>query len=78
MNEREKVKDFNQIFITLLNRTFINPTKEVQIEYYTIAFLQNIAMFVNNQEKKTLVDNFAEDIKVEKHLDEISSCLGYE
>ena len=76
MNEKEKVKDFNQIFITLLNRVLIIPAEVVQIEYYTTALLPNIAMFVKNQEKLTPVDNFGEDIKVEKDLEAISSYLG--
>ena len=37
MDENEKVKDFNEIFITLLNRIPINPAEEVKIEYYTFA-----------------------------------------
>ena len=35
-------------------------------------------MFVKNQEKLTLVDNFAEAIEVEKDLEELSSFLGEE
>ena len=35
MDENEKVKDFNQRFITLLNRIPINLYEAVQIEYYT-------------------------------------------
>jgi hypothetical protein len=54
MNEKEKVKDFNQRFITLLNRIPIKPAEVVQIEYYTIALLPNIAIFVKNQEKKLM------------------------
>ena len=34
MDENEKVKDFNQRFITLLNRIPIKPSEAVQIEYY--------------------------------------------
>ena len=68
MDEKEKVKDFNQIFITLLNRIPIKPSNIVHIEYYTSDLPPNIAMFVKNQEKQTLVDNFVEDIKVKKEL----------
>ena len=35
-------------------------------------------MFVKNQEKLTLVDNFAESIQVEKDFGTMSSCLGEE
>ena len=58
MNENEKVKDFNEIFITLLNRIPIKPTEVVQIEYYMYALPPNIGMFVKTQRKLTLVDNF--------------------
>ena len=78
MDDNEKIKDFNQRFITLLNRILINPIKAVQIDYYTSALPPNIAMFVKNQEKLTLVDNCAKAIKVEKDLEAISSCLGDE
>lgn len=66
MNENEKVKDFNQIFITPLNRIHINPSNVVKSEYYTFALLPSISMFVKNQEKLTLVDSFVESIRVEK------------
>jgi hypothetical protein len=69
MNENEKVKDFNQRFITLLNEIPIKPTGVVHIEYYTLDLPPNIAMFVENKEKLTLVDNFEEAIKVEKDLE---------
>ena len=75
MNEKEKVKYFNQIFITLLNRISINPTKEFHIEYYTSTLPPNIAMFVKNQEKVTLVDNFAKAIQVEKDWEALSSFM---
>ena len=35
-------------------------------------------MFVKNQEKKTLVDNFAKAIKVQEDLEAISNYLGNE
>jgi hypothetical protein len=78
MNEKEKFKYFNQRFITLLNRIPIKPTEAVQIEYYIVAFPPNIDMFVKNQEKQNLVDNFVEAFKVEKDLEAISNYLGDE
>jgi hypothetical protein len=78
MNENENIKDFNEIFIFLLNRIPINLAKVVHIEYYTSSLPPNIAMFVKNQEKLTLVDNFAEAIQVENDLETMSSCLGEE
>ena len=78
INEKEKVKYFNQRFITLLNRILVKLFKAVQIEFYTVSLSPPIAMFVKNQEKQTLADNFMEAIKVEKDLKEISNYLGDE
>ena len=78
MNENEKVKDFNEIFISLLNRIPIKFVKAIQIEYYIFALPPNIVMFVKTQKKRTLVDNFVEAIQVEKDFETMSSCLGKE
>ena len=78
MNENEKVKDFNERFMSLLNGIPIKPTETVQIEHYVSALPPNIAMFVKTQRKLTLVDNFAEAIQVEKDYEIMSSCLGNE
>lgn len=67
INKNEKVKEFNQIFITLLNRISDKPAEAIQIEYYTVALPLSIAMFVKREEIRTLVENFVEAIKVEKH-----------
>ena len=48
INENEKVKDFNERFITLLNRIPIKHVEAVQIEYYTSTLSPNISMFVKN------------------------------
>ena len=45
-DKNEKVKYFNQIFINLLNRIPENPVESIQVEFYTIAFPLDIAMFV--------------------------------
>ena len=78
MNENEKVKYFNERFMSLLNGIPIKPTETVQIEHYVSALPPNIAMFVKTQRKLTLVDNFAEAIQVEKDFETMSSCLGEE
>jgi hypothetical protein len=78
MNENEKIKDFNEIFISLLNRIPIKHVKVVQIEYYVSALPPNIAMFVKTQRKLTLVENFAKAIQAEKDFETIASCLGKE
>lgn len=73
INKKEKLKDFNQIFITLLNRIHDKPTKAVQIEFYIATLPPPEAMFVKRKEKQTLAENFQEAIKVEKDLAYISS-----
>ena len=78
MNENEKVKDFNERFMSLLNGIPIKPAETVQIEHYVSALPPNIAMFVKTQRKLTLVDNFAEAIQVEKDYETMSNCLGNE
>ena len=72
INKKEMVKDFNQIFITLINRILDKLVEVVQFEFYTTSLLPPIAMFVNRKEKQTLVENFQEPIKVEKYLASIS------
>ena len=78
MNENEKVKDFNERFMSLLNGIPMKLAETVQIEHYVSALPPNIAMFVKTQRKLTLVDNFAEAIKIEKDLEAMSSFLGEE
>ena len=51
INKREKIEDFNQIFITLLNRIPDNPAKYFQIEFYTTSFPSLVSMFVKSKEK---------------------------
>ena len=75
-NKKEKVKDFNHRFITLLNRIPDKPTEVVQIEFYTVAFPPPLSMFVKRKEIQTLVDNLVESIKVEKDLATISTHPG--
>ena len=60
----EKFNDFNQIFITLLNRIPDKPAEAVQIEFYTIALPPLVAMFVKSKEIQTLEDNFLKAMKV--------------
>ena len=73
IKENEKVKEFNQRFITLLNKIPDKPPEAIQIEYYTIALSLSIAMFVKRKEIRTLEENFEEAIKVEKDLASIST-----
>ena len=73
IKENEKVKEFNQRFVTLLNKISNNPTKAIQIEFYTIALPPPVSMFVKRKEIRTLAENFVEAIKVEKDLVAIST-----
>ena len=75
INNKQKVKDFNQIFITLLNRILDKLVELVQIEFYTSTLPPPIAMFVKGKKKQTLAENFQEAIKVEKDLEYISIHL---
>ena len=76
--KKDKVKDFNQIFINLLNCIPEKPTESIQVEFYTATLPPAIAMFIKAQEKRTLVENFLEAIKVEKDMASISSHQGNE
>ena len=43
---KEKVNDFNQRFINLLNCILEKPAESIQVEFYTTALPPSIAMFV--------------------------------
>ena len=73
INKKENVKEFNQRFITLLNKIPDKPMKVAQIEFYTTALPPSVAMFVKRKEIRTLAENFVEAIKVEKDLVAIST-----
>ena len=73
INENEKVKEFNQRFITLLNKILDKPPEAIQVEYYTVALPLTIAMFVKRKEMRTLEENFEEAIQIEKDLASIST-----
>ena len=68
LDKNDKVKDFNQIFINLLNRILENPAESIQVEFYIAALPPAIAMFVKAREKRTLLENFLESINVEKDM----------
>ena len=77
-NRKEKINDFNQIFITLLNNIPNNPAEAMQIEFYIVTLQPPISMFVKMEKKQTLVENFEQDIKVEKDIEAISNHPGNE
>jgi hypothetical protein len=67
MSSKEKVKDFNQWFTTILNKfqPEAKPTQELQIEVYANALPASISMFVKRAAKTTLAENFEEAKTIE-------------
>ena len=67
MSSKEKVKYFNQWFITILRKfqPKATPTQEMQIEVYVNALLTSISMFVKRDAKTTLAKNFEEAKTIE-------------
>ena len=67
MSSKEKVKDFNERFTTILNKFQPNykPTQEFQIEVYVNALPSSISMFVKRDAKTTLAENFEEAKTIE-------------
>ena len=71
IKENEKFKEFNQRFITLLNKIPDKPPEAIQIEYYAAALPLIVAMFIKRKEIRDLEENFEEAIKIEKDLTSI-------
>jgi len=72
MNPKQKIKVFNQIFLTLMNKIHIDSrlANNVIIEFYTIALPSPIPIFVKRVRKTTLAETFDETLDVEKRNDE--------
>jgi hypothetical protein len=70
MNSKEKVKDFNQRFLTLKNRIPADsmPAESLVIAYYTKALHQSIAIWVKRSKKATLLEAFEEATQIEKDI----------
>jgi ribonuclease HI len=70
MNPKEKVKDFNQRFLTLKNRipTDSMPAESLVIAYYTKSLHQSIAIWVKRSKKATLLEAFEEATQIEKDI----------
>jgi hypothetical protein len=70
MNAKEKVKDFNQRFLTLKNRipTDSMPAESLVIAYYTKALHQSIAIWVKRSKKEMLSEAFEEATQIEKDI----------
>ncbi len=58
MEGKEKVKDFNQRFTSILNKFVVDrkPHDSITIDYYTSALLTSIAQFVKRAAKPTLFE----------------------
>ena len=69
MEIKERIKDFNQRFLTLLNKIPVasQPPEDIIIENYASALPKYLGMFVKQAGKITLVETFDEAIKVEKN-----------
>ena len=69
MENKERIKDFNQCFLTLLNKIPIasQPPEDIIIENYALALPKSLGMFVKQAGKITLVETFEEEIKVENN-----------
>jgi hypothetical protein len=67
MSPKERVKYFNQRFMTILNKfhPVEKPTQELQIEVYANVLPASISMFVKRAAKKTLAENFEEAKMIE-------------
>ena len=67
MESKERIKDFNQCFLTLLNKIPVasQPPEDIIIDNYASALY--LGMFVKQASKITLVETFDEAIKVEKN-----------
>jgi hypothetical protein len=67
MSSKERVKEFNQRFITILNKfqPKAKPTQELQIKVYSNALPTSISMFVKRAAKLTLAENFEEAKMIE-------------
>jgi hypothetical protein len=70
MNLKEKVKDFNQRFLTLKKKIPVDsmPVENLIVAYYTKALHNNIAIWVKRSKKNMLLDAFEEEIHIEKHI----------
>jgi hypothetical protein len=72
MISKDKVKDFNQIFTTILNKfqPEAKHTQELKIEVYANALPASISIFVKRVAKLTLAKNFEEAKTIEFQMKE--------
>jgi hypothetical protein len=80
MNPKEKVKDFNQRFLTLKNKIAADsmPAEILIVAYSTKALHNNIAIWVKRAKKNTLLEAFEEARKIEKDILKLKDNLHSE
>ena len=80
MNRKEKVKDFNQIFLTLKNKILGDsmPAKSLIIAYYVKAFHNSIVIWVKRSKNNTLLEAIEEESQIEKDILSLKDNLNSE
>jgi hypothetical protein len=80
MNPKEKLKYFNQIFLTLKNNipTDSMPMESLIVTYYAKALYNNIAIWVKRSKKNTLLGSFEEASQIEKDLSILKDNINSE
>jgi hypothetical protein len=80
MESKEKIKYFNQCFLTLLKQIpqALKPVEDVTIEFYTSSLPMSMVMFFKNVEKTTLEATFKESLKIEKNMLSLKGNPGVE
>jgi hypothetical protein len=70
MNPKEKVKDFNQRFLTLTDKIPVDsmPAESLIVAYYVKALHNNIALWVKRSKNNTLLEDFKEASQIEKYV----------
>ena len=79
-NSGEKIKNSNSRFNKLLNKIpyTSRPSVDVQIEWYISSLPSNIGIFVDRDNKNTLVYNMKEDVSVEKRVNALEKKKDHE
>jgi hypothetical protein len=80
MNLKEKLKDFNQRFITLKNEILADlmRAESLILAYYAKALHNNIAIWVRRSKKNTLLEAFEEASQIEKDILSLKDNLNSE
>ena len=70
MKPNERIKDFNQIFTTILNK-FKDIDKtigKIEVEVYCNALPTYMSMFIKREEKETFVETFEMAKNIEREM----------